>query len=65
MGESGRGLVILFKSTDETGSINEDRYVAILNENGFHGELVQTLSFEFQSENLKLKLLRPENYSGF
>lgn len=64
MTESKRGLVALFKSSDETDSVN-DRYMTALKENEFHGFLVQTLSFEFLVDNLKKCLLQPDKYSGF
>lgn len=64
MEENGRGLVVLFKSSDEAASKTDDRYVAILNDHGFRAVLIQTLSFEFHVQSLKEKLEKPENYSG-
>lgn len=64
MTESKRGLVALFKSLDESDSVN-DRYMTILRENGFSGFLVQTLSFEFLVDNLTERLQQPDKYSGF
>ncbi|EFX86107.1 hypothetical protein DAPPUDRAFT_44826 [Daphnia pulex] len=63
MSGGSRGIVALFKSTDETIS-NDDRYLSILEENNFIGMLVPTLSFQFQTEHLRECLNQPEKYSG-
>jgi hypothetical protein len=63
MSGGSRGIVALFKSTDENTS-NDDRYLSILEENNFTGILIPTLSFQFQTENLRKCLKQPEKYSG-
>ncbi len=63
MSGGSRGIVALFKSTDESTS-NDDRYLSILKENNFIGMLIPTLSFQFQTEHLRECLNQPEKYSG-
>jgi hypothetical protein len=62
MSGDSRGIVALFKSMDEN-TLN-DRYLPILEDNNFIGMLIPTLSFQFQTENLRKRLKQPENYSG-
>ncbi|XP_032794365.1 uroporphyrinogen-III synthase isoform X1 [Daphnia magna] len=63
MAEGSRGTVALFKSSDEN-ALNDDRYLTLLEENNFTVNLVPTLSFEYQTENLRERLQQPYKYSG-
>ncbi|XP_057376276.1 uroporphyrinogen-III synthase-like [Daphnia carinata] len=63
MAGSSRGIVALFKSMDEN-SLNDDRYLTLLEENNFTVSLVPTLSFEYRTENLRERLQQPHKYSG-
>ena len=58
-----RCKVALFKSAASQDD-SEDRYVKKLNENHFNAMTVPTLSFQFQLEELKKCLSKPEEYSG-
>lgn len=63
MAGDSRGTVALFKSSDENTSI-DDRYLSILEANNFAVVLVPTLSFEYQTDNLRERLHQPDKYSG-
>lgn len=55
--------VALFKATT-SAEPSDDRYVNVLNEHNYLGIVIPTLAFEFDLDELKSRLLRPENYAG-
>lgn len=63
MAETVRKTVALFKSSEELAP-TDDRYLSLLEENGFFGIVVPTLSFQFQVDTLRASLLQPNKYSG-